>query len=260
MSRYDIIKRRYDKINRIKMFLTGVPSAIIIGLAIKLARGKISIFWTIPVCIFALYSVPSIFHNILKTVSPHYKALVNELRVIKSEIKSLRDAVNKIYIKYRLRNRGEQFKQAYDLTGKQIDECEERLAVGMNRERKEIWVTCFIRNAEVVRVTAAIGSAFRCSPADDPRYWKKHIERLGCDELRQYHNHPANNNRTAPSAIDYQTSYSLKQMLGRHAKQLRSLIIYWNDIGEWRIIEHDQKDSYWLIMEFDATNQINLLR
>lgn len=102
-------------------------------------------------------------------------------------------------------------------------------------EVKEVFVTAFMRNGVAVRVTASIGSAYRCSSADNPRRWPDHIRRLGWDEIRHYHNHPTMSNKTSPSETDYESYRKAKSLLGTHAPKLRSFIIYWNQIKEWRI-------------------------
>lgn len=203
----------------------------------------------------ALLTIPLGFQLILKQLFPSYKSLLNELHEIQSEVSSLKRSVDAVYDKYRLRRKGEQFKRVYDLAGKTVENCEKSLAVGMSREQKEVFVTCFVKAEEVVRVTASIGSVFRCSAADDPRRWKQHVERLNCDEITQYLNHPINNNRTRPSPADYRTSLALKQILGHHGNKLRSFIIYWNEIREWRIMEYDENGKYRLIYEFDVAAQ-----
>ena len=102
--------------------------------------------------------------------------------------------------------------------------------------------------------TASIGSPFRCGPADDPSRWGTYIDRLSCDEIRQYHNHPVHNGRTAPSPEDFRSSRSLKSSLNRHADKLRSFIIYWNEIREWKVLEYDDDGKHWLIAEFDIAS------
>ena len=72
------------------------------------------------------------------------------------------------------------------------------------------------------------------------------------DEIRQYHNHPINNNHTRPSIVDHKTSESLKEILGKHKYKLRSFIIYWNEIREWRIMEYDEESKYRPQYEFDV--------
>jgi hypothetical protein len=254
MSHYDILKKRLDKLQRINLLVTFIPTIVILGIATKMAWETLPFYLTGLIWSVGFLVMPPGFQFVIKQIVPRYKMLVGELHKIRAEIIVLRDSINKIYNKYRSRNRGEQFKRAYELVGRSTKECEERLAVGMKREGREVWVTCFMRKDEVIRITASIGSAFRCSPADNPLHWGQHINRLGCDELRQYHNHPIHNNRTNPSDMDFQSSNSLKQILGRHDKKLRSFIIYWNQIGEWRIMEYD-RNNCWLTDEFDAANQ-----
>ena len=122
----------------------------------------------------------------------------------------------------------------------------------MFRERREVFVTAFMRQGIAVRVTASIGSPMRCSAADNPARWKEHVERLGCDEIRQYHNHPVHNGHTAPSRTDIRTSKTLRKLLSPHGHRLRSLIICWNAAREWKVFEHDTTGRHWLHFEFDA--------
>jgi hypothetical protein len=103
-----------------------------------------------------------------------------------------------------------------------------------------------------VRVTASIGSPFRCAAADDPARWRAHVERLGCDEVRQYHNHPVHTGHTRPSRMDVRTAEALRQILGAHGTKLRSLIICWNGLREWKVFEHAGDGRHWLHFEFDA--------
>lgn len=263
MSQYDTLRKRLNKLQRFNLILTLIPTIIIVAIGAsiisgddqKVAWGNYPYFIIFLSCLVALLTLPLGLQFAFKQIFPRYRTLLDELHKIQSEVNSLRCSVDAVYDKYRFRNKGEQFKQAYELVGKRAKDCEERLAVGMSREQKEVFVTCFIKAEEVVRVTASIGSVFRCSASDDPRRWQYHAERLCCDEIRQYHNHPVNNNRTCPSPVDHKTSLSLKQILGNHGNKLRSFIIYWNEIREWRIMEYDEKGKHWLIYEFDIAAQ-----
>ncbi len=122
----------------------------------------------------------------------------------------------------------------------------------MFRERREIFVTAFMRRGVVVRVTASIGSPFRCSAADNPAKWKDYFEKLNCDEIRQYHNHPAHNETTRASPIDRKSCKTLKELLMPHSSKLRSFVICWNDLREWKIFEYDEAGMHSLHFEFDA--------
>jgi hypothetical protein len=255
MSHYDTLKTRLNKLQRTNLIVTLIPTIFLIIIGTKWAWGSYPFFLIYLLGLIALLTLPFGVQFVIKHIFPKYRALLDELHKIQSQVSSLRRSVDEIYDKYRLRNKGEHFKRAYDLGGKHIKDCEERLAVGMNREKKEIFVTCFIKAGKVVRVTASIGSVFRCSASDDPRRWKEHIERLDCDEIRQYHNHPISNNRTFPSPVDHKTSLSLRQILGHHSNKFRSFIIYWNEIREWRVMEYDEKGKHWLMDEFDIAAQ-----
>ncbi len=255
MSQYDTLRKHLNKLQRLNLTVILIPTVFLIVLAIKWTWGIYPFFIVYLLGLVALLALPLGIQFVIKHVFPRYRSLLDDIHMIQSEVKSLGLSVDAVYDKYRWRNKGEQFKRAYELGGKGIKDCEESLAIGMSREKKKIFVTCFIKAEKVVRVTASIGTAFRCSASDDPRRWKQHIERLDCDEIRQYHNHPINNNSTCPSHNDYQTSQALKQILGHHSNKLRSFIIYWNQIREWRLMEYDGKGKHWLIYEFDIAEQ-----
>jgi hypothetical protein len=170
--------------------------------------------------------------------------------MITSEIHNIRRQVDSIFSKYRKRTKGEQFKKAYCLSGKTLYDLEEALSVGMYREGREIFVTAFMRKGVTVRVTASIGSPYRCSSADNPGKWKYHYARLGCDQIRQYHNHSVHNGKTEPSQADYKMSKVLESILC--GIEFRSFIICWNAIREWKIIEYSGNGKSWLHFEYDA--------
>jgi len=173
---------------------------------------------------------------------------------ISTEVAEIRGLLTAIFDKYPKRRKGEQFKRAYDLSGKPLRNLEEALSVGMCREQREVFVTVFMRGGMSVRVTASIGSPFRCSASDNPTRWKDHARRLKCDEIRQYHNHPVHNGVTRPSPTDIRTSESLNKLLGQQGAKLRSFIIFWNSIREWKVLEYDSQGRHWLHFEFDASS------
>jgi hypothetical protein len=147
----------------------------------------------------SLVVLPLILHRVWHFTFPTYRRWCDRSLNIRAEIAGLQKRIATVFDKYRERHKGERFKQAYDLAGRSVHHLEEALSVGMFRERREVFVTAFMRRGVAVRVTASIGSPFRCSPADDPIRWKDYIERLGCDEIRQYHNHPVHDISTQPS-------------------------------------------------------------
>lgn len=204
------------------------------------------------VALGSLIVLPLIFHRIWRIISPTYRTWSDRSAHIRLEIADLQRRMVTVFNKYRERYKGERFKQAYDLTGRSVRDLEEALSIGMFRERREVFVTAFIRGGVAVRVTASIGSPYRCSAADNPNRWKDHIERLGCEEIRQYHNHPVHSGRTGPSPLDIKTSGSLKMVLGRHSTKLRSLVICWNSLREWKVFEYDDTGRNSLHFEFDV--------
>jgi hypothetical protein len=255
MSRYDVLRKQKNKLQLLNQSIRMVPAVLLIGLAVAAMRDTLSPFFNVSLCCFGLLVLPNVVGLFLKWTFPNYRRLLAGLHKVELEIRYLASAIQAIYNKYPERMKGEQFKRIYGLAGKNIRECEERLAAGMSRERKEVFVTCFMRGEEVVRATASIGSLNRCSASDSPYLWKKHIERLGCTEIRNYHNHTVNNNRTAPSWMDHKTCSTIEQLLEKHGEKLRSYIIYWNQIGEWRILQYDA-GKHWLVYEHDAADQL----
>ena len=193
-----------------------------------------------------------LFHQVWKAVFPAYRKWATRSGQIEQEIVRLKARVTGIFDSYRERSKGEAFKKAYALVGKSVAQLEEALAVGMHRERREVFVTAFVRAGVAVRVTASIGAPYKCAAADNPARWAEHVDRLGCHEIRQYHNHPAHNGTTRPSETDFRTSASLRRLLGHHGPKLTSLIICWNALREWKVFEHDHDRRHWLCCEFDA--------
>jgi hypothetical protein len=199
-----------------------------------------------------LFILPLVMHRLWRVTFAAYRTWSNRSSQISTEISDLRRRIAGVFENYRERRKGEHFKKAYDLNGRSVQELEEALSVGMYRERREVFVTAFVRAGVAVRVTASIGSPFRCSAADNPARWRDHVDRLGCNEIRQYHNHPVHNGTTRPSPTDAKTAATLKSLLGPCGSQLHSLIICWNGIREWKIFEHDETGRTWLHFEFDA--------
>jgi DNA repair protein RadC len=199
-----------------------------------------------------LLVVSFLLHHVWRVLFTAYRQWSDRATQITAEIAQLRRRVAATFDRYRERRKGEHFKATYELAGKSVKELEEALAVGMFRERREVFVTAFMRAGVAVRVTASIGSPYKCAASDNPARWAEHVDRLQCDEIRQYHNHPVHNGNTRPSPTDFNTSRSLRLLLGPHQAKLRSLIICWNRIREWKVFEHDDDKRHWLCYEFDA--------
>ncbi|MEX0385993.1 hypothetical protein [Spiribacter onubensis] len=203
----------------------------------------------------ALVLTPVSLHALLLLGSVKYRVAWRRSCQVRAERIRLQQALADRFDAFRVRARGESFKKAYGLAGRDMRSLEEALAVGMYRERREVFVTAFMRSGVVVRVTASIGSSYRCRPADDPAKWRDHVDRLRCDEVRQYHNHPVHEGSTTPSDGDIRSSRQFERLLGPHASKLRSFIICWNRVGEWRVIEYNARNEHWMHYEFDIARQ-----
>jgi hypothetical protein len=251
VSRYDDLQSQSRPLHRKVLTAELIPALATIVCGDYLAWGLVSTPLLFVASLFAFFGAVFLYRALWRSSSSWYRDVSGQLEKVTAEMANLDRAMRQIYDRYPRRRKGEQFKRAYDLSGRTVEEFEEALAVGMKHEQKEVFVTAFVNGGKVVRVTASIGSPFRCSNADNPRLWKDHIDRLECDSLLQYHNHSVSNNSTVPSLQDYTTHKRIGEELGRHAGRLKSLIVYWNRINEWRVMEYDA-DRCWLSHEFDV--------
>ncbi len=249
MSRYEVLQSELGPLTRRQHVAIMLPTFVTV---IALALGADNFRTGLTLALAALFLLPVPLHILWRSLWPGYRAGAARRAAIRRELRQLDQRISAIFAAYRERQQGEHFKKAYELAGRPLRELEEALSVGMFRERREVFVTAFMRQGIAVRVTASIGSPMRCSAADNPARWKEHLERLGCDEIRQYHNHPVHNGHTAPSGTDVRTAKTLRKLLSPHGHRLRSLIICWNPAREWRVFEHDTTGRHWLHFEFDA--------
>lgn len=247
MSRYESLRAELGRLRLRRGIAVIVPTASI-ALLLALSdgdNGKLA-------AVGCVVMLPLLLDHACPLFFPTYRDWRSRSSQIVLEIADLKQRIELVFTKYRARQKGEQFKRTYELVGRSVRDLEEALSVGMFRERREVFVTAFMRGEVAVRVTASIGSPFRCSAADNPARWREHVVKLRCDEVRQYHNHPDHNGSTQPSALDIRTSGSLKRVLGAHGPKLRSLIICWNDAREWKVVEYDEAGRHALHFEFDA--------
>jgi hypothetical protein len=249
MSRYDALRAELGSLRMRMTFAVMAPAITMTVFSVLAAESSTTKLLT---ALVTLTVLPLILHRVWRLMFPKYREWSECSSNIKDEISGLQKRIASIFEKYRERQKGEHFKQAYDLAGRSVRDLEEALSVGMFREQREVFVTAFMRSGIAVRVTASIGSHFRCSAADEPAKWKDHIERLACDEIRQYHNHPVHNGTTRPSPRDIKSTAALKLMIGPHSSKLRSLIICWNNLREWKVFEYDEDGRQSLYFEFDA--------
>jgi hypothetical protein len=209
MTRFETLQSELVGLRMRLTIATVVPAVLMAIVVVVVVTGAEVTLTSIGLGLAIIFTMPFILHRVRRALFGIYRRWSDREIQIKAEIAGLRQRVGAIFGKYRERAKGQRFKAAYDLTGKTIKELEESLAVGMFRERREVFVTAFVRAGVAVRVTASIGSPYRCAAADDPTRWVQHLERLRCDEIRQYHNHPEHNGKTRPSPTDFLTSRSL---------------------------------------------------
>lgn len=254
MTRYELLRQVHDRLRVAQALRTVVPGIGVGLIATCAVSAKYSPSWGCVAGILALLVSSFILHYVWRCTSDTYRGWCSRLSAVNEEMAVLQKRVDELFARHRKRRKGEQFKIAYGLAGLSIGEFEEAIAVGMLRERKEVFVTAFVREGIALRVTAAIGSAFRCSNADNPARWRAHSVRLKCDQVRQYHNHPHHGGKTRPSSSDCRSSEVLADMLGSHAGEFRSFVLCWNAIREWKVFEYDEAGTCWLHSEFDVAS------
>lgn len=119
------------------------------------------------------------------------------------------------------------FKTRCDLTRRQpISQFEDKMARGMLREGKEVWVTAFCVNGGALTATATVGDWGKCEPSDDVARWPEKCQRLGAEEVRWYHNHPRGFGKSLPSRDDRRTHRELKGLLEPWGIRFRSFLVY----------------------------------
>jgi hypothetical protein len=248
-TRYEILDVERREIRNLRAFSVLLPTAIVLTLMLVAGDALPGGSWMV---LGALFVLPFVFDRLLRAAWPRYRGWADRAAEIARTIASARARVAEVFGRYRVRRRGERFKSAYELAGRSTRELEEALAVGMHHEGREVFVTAFMREGRALRVTASIGSPFRCSAADDPRRWKDHAGRLGCDEIRQYHNHPEHGGYTRPSRADLRSTVALQRLLESQGEKLRSFVICWNGIREWKVFEYEPGGRHWVEHGFDA--------
>ena len=262
MSRYDTAARRLNELLGSRRRAIGYPAmaAALLAAAIAPAAGAATgmSFFALP--LLAACATGLLTDRVLQRVSAAYRREAAEFSALRRELAQLRSGMRALLREVPRRRKGQPFKAAHRLRGLPVDEFEKRLALGMCAEGREVFVAAFVRAGVVVRVTASIGSAFGCRASDDVRQWSRHVERLRCDEIRQYHNHPVFANETAPSARDRRATAVFRRLLGGHGDKLKSYIIYWNEIREWRILEYDERSKSDVVFAYDAGGARNPFR
>lgn len=139
----------------------------------------------------------------------------------------------------RKRTRKKPFKVRYDLDRRQpLAGFEEKLALAMFAEGKEVFVTAFCNDIEVLRVTATIGTVRRCGPSDLVENWGMKAQRLEATQVRQYHNHPDVWGRSFPSPQDYSSNKYLRSCVEPYGVRFHALLIYKTWFGTHAVKEY----------------------
>lgn len=137
------------------------------------------------------------------------------------------------------RNRRPPFKKLYDLDKHQpITEFERKMVRGMFAENREIFVTAFVTETHVLRVTATIGSKYSCRASDNINLWGVKAQKIGASKIKQYHNHPDVFGRSFPSNTDKKGHRNLKPFIERHDIEFQSLLVYKSWFGKAVIKEY----------------------
>ena len=132
------------------------------------------------------------------------------------------------------------FKRRHGLTRRQpLAEFEERMAAGMFEEGREVYVTAFCNDAEVLRCTANVGNYASCRPTDDVLRWADHAHRVGAHRIRQYHNHPDVLLRSLPSRQDRRSHAPLTELLDGTGIALESWLVWRSWLGRARFRRYE---------------------
>src|SRR5688500_10527791 len=154
MSRYERLRAELVPLRHRQAIAVMAPAAVVAAVSIAAAESGVT---KALAAALALVVLPFVLHHIWRLMFAPYRAWSDRSSSIRDEISRLRTRIAAIFDKYRERQKGERFKQAYELAGRRVRDLEEALSVGMFRERREIFVTAFMRGGAAVRVTASIG-------------------------------------------------------------------------------------------------------
>jgi DNA repair protein RadC len=134
--------------------------------------------------------------------------------------------------------KGIPFKTYFKLTERQsIEEFESRMTNGMFTENKEVFVTAFANEKKVLRVTASIGSKYKCGASDTPSNWLTIARKINANYIYQYHNHPDGLFNGSPSKQDRVTHVYLSSMFDGTEVAFHSYLVYRNMWNSVKIVE-----------------------
>jgi hypothetical protein len=166
VTRYELIREQLIDLRTKQLIPVMVPAGIVAALFIAFVSSGAFL-----IALVAFFISVIGLHWAWQRLFAPYRDWAQRYSQIATEIQSLERCIAHIFDSYPQRRSGEQFKKAYGLNGRSVKDLEEALAVGMLRERREVFLTAFMRQGRAVRVTASIGSPFRCRASDDPMRW-----------------------------------------------------------------------------------------
>ena len=166
VSRYETLRAELGRLRirqAIAVFAPAAATALLLIPATQPGGARLL------VALGGLTVLPLVLHRVWRFTFPTYRAWSDRSSHIRAEIADLQERIAAVFNKYRERQKGERFKQAYDLMGRSVRDLEEALSIGMFRERREIFVTAFMRGGVAVRVTASHWIALPLLGSGQPR-------------------------------------------------------------------------------------------
>ena len=134
------------------------------------------------------------------------------------------------------RESGERFKTLYLRKGMTIREAEDSISAGMHKVWNEVWVSIAFKNGVSVAYNANIGNSYSVGATHDFGIFRQRAATESADAIHHYHNHPTRDNFTLPSTPDYRVMSQLRNFF--RPIPLRSFIVYWNHVLEYRLLEY----------------------
>lgn len=164
-------------------------------------------------------------------------------------------AMENHYFNYPVFSLEKPFHELYELEGKSLEEFEKAMAAGMWYCGREVYVSAFVKDDIIIRVSTSVGDLTSCGPEEDICEWISLCKSLGCDYIREYHNHPCFDGHTGPSEADKSFHKKTESILNPKRIDIDSFIIYWNEVAEWKLMQYDASGNAATVKCFDANEQ-----
>lgn len=249
MTNYELLKNRSTKVTFVTNALP-LLLAFLLCLVMSSISGENSILhWVVGLSIWT-----SFFYWLLSK-SSKFRQLIHNFGDLEYLHQSARAAMDQHYSQYPIFSTEDSFENLYQLNGKTIDEFEKAMVAGMWYCAREVFVAAFIKNGVVIRVSANVGDLVSCGPGEDVCTWVSLCKQMNCDYVRVYHNHPEFNNNTGSSEADRHFLATLESILDPKGIAIHAFIVYWNQVGEWKLMQFGSERYIATIKYFDAESQ-----